>query len=226
MSTVRAAVRRVPFATDIYERSITRMKSLASRRQVQAILASGREIKVDLGGGYSPGRNGWINVDVSREADLFWNLEWGIPFPDAKVDRLYSSHLFEHLTYEQGQALLDECLRVLKPGGSFSVVVPNARMYLQSYLDGTPLPEEYFGWEPAFNRTTAIDAVNYVGYMAGEHRYMFDLENLLHILRAKGFVGVTERTLDSETDRQERDYESIYAIGYKPGPDQPATESA
>lgn len=217
MVDIRATVRRVPFSTDVYEYVMTRARMRRSRAVVQGILDSGREVKLDLGGGYQPGRNGWVNVDVSNEADLFWNLRYGIPFPTARVDRLYSSHLFEHLTYEQGQALLDECMRVLRPGGSLSIVVPNARMYLEAYLSGEPLPEGYLGWEPANNRTTAIDAVNYVAYMAGEHKYMFDQENLLHLLRAKGFERVQQRGFDPETDLQERDFESIYAIGFKPG---------
>ena len=140
----------------------------------------------------------------------------GIPFTDNSVSRIYSSHMFEHLTYSEAQGLLDECMRALKPGGSFSIVVPNAGMYIEGYVGQRDLPSEYFGWEPAYNRTTRIDALNYVAYMAGEHKYMFDQENLLHILTAKGFVNVSARAFDPETDMQERDFESIYAIGYKP----------
>jgi predicted SAM-dependent methyltransferase len=216
MSGLRETIRRVPFATEIFELTTGKAKMVSSRKQVKAILASGQEIKLDLGGGYQPGRNGWINIDISPQADLFWNLQYGIPFPDASVDRVYSSHLFEHLTYEQGQLLLDECMRVLKPGAPFSIVVPNARIYIEAYLAGVELPDEYLGWRPAYNNTTGIDAVNYIAYMAGEHTYMFDLPNLLHILNAKGFERVTERAFDPATDLIERDYESIYAIGYKP----------
>lgn len=216
MSGLRATIRRVPFATEIYELTASKAKMVSSRKQVRALLASGREIKLDLGGGYQSGRNGWINVDISREADLYWDLRYGIPFPDSSVDHVYSSHLFEHLTYPQGQGLLDESMRVLKPGGSFSIVVPNARMYIEAYLGKVELPAEYFGWTPAYNNTTGIDAINYIAYMAGEHTYMFDQENLLHILSDKGFERVVQRAFDPETDLIERDYESIYAIGYKP----------
>lgn len=216
MSGIRQTIRRLPFATELFVYSTSKAKMTSSRRQVKRLLDSGREIKLDLGGGYQPGRNGWINVDVSNEADLFWDLRYGIPFPAGRVDKIYSSHLFEHLTYQQGQVLLDEVLRVLRPGGSFSIVVPNARMYIEAYLGQVDLPAEYFGWRPAFHATTSIDAVNYVAYMAGEHKYMFDQENLLHILRARGFVGVKERRMDPATDLAERAYESIYAIGYKP----------
>ena len=78
------------------------------------------------------------------------------------------------------------------------------------------VPSEFFGWKPAFNETTAIDAINYVAYMDGEHKYMFDQENLLHILQIAGFTDVAARSMDPSIDRPERDYESLYAQGVKP----------
>ena len=153
---------------------------------------------------------------MSKECDIYWDLRLGMPFPNNSVAKIYSSHLFEHLTYTEGQKLMDECLRVLKPGGSFSIVVPNAQMYIEWYTGTREVPPGAFGWLPGYNQTTGIDALNYVAYMAGEHKYMFDQENLLHILRAKGFENVAKRDFDPEIDMAERDFESIYAIGHKP----------
>jgi predicted SAM-dependent methyltransferase len=119
------------------------------------------------------------------------------------------------LTYSQGQILLKESIRLLKPGGRFSICVPNARIYVEQYLGIREVPQDYFGWKPAYNNTTSIDAINYVAYMDGEHKYMFDQENLLHILTSAGLSNVGERVFDPETDRAERDYESLYAIGTK-----------
>ena len=216
MSSLRSTIRaKVPFSTAIYEDVDRRRRMSRSRKQLPAIAARS-PLKLDLGGGYRRGTNGWITVDVSHECDLYWDLRYGIPFADGSVDALYSSHLFEHLAYEDGQALLRESLRVLKPGGSFSIVVPNARLYVDHYTGATELPAEFFGWEPAYNNTTRIDALNYVAYMAGEHKYLFDQENLLHILSAAGFERVSDRAFDPETDMPERDYESLYAIGFKP----------
>ena len=87
---------------------------------------------------------------------------------------------------------------------------------MEHYLGIREVPHDYFGWEPAYNNTTSIDAINYVAYMDGEHKYMFDQENLLHLLTSAGFQDVTERAFDPETDRTERDYESLYAMGTKP----------
>lgn len=217
MSSLRAGIRnRIPFSTELYEMQDRRRRLSRARKQVVEIGNAGTDISLDLGGGDRRGANGWLTVDVTHNCDLYWDLRLGIPFADGRVSRIYSSHMFEHLTYQEGQLLLDECFRVLKPGGSISIVVPNAGMYIEGYLGHRELPEEFFGWEPAYNRTTRIDALNYVAYMAGEHKYMFDQENLLHILAAKGFINVSSRPFDPETDMAERDFESIYAIGFKP----------
>ena len=216
MSTFRESVRRhVPFSTAIYE-DVDRRRRMRASRKLLPTLAQRRPLRLDIGGGYRKGANGWITVDISHECDLYWDLREGIPFADSTVDAIYSSHLFEHLTYEQGQALMKDCLRALTPGGTFSIVVPNARMYIEHYLGQRELPAEYFGWTPAYNNTTRIDAINYVAYMAGEHTYMFDQENLLCVLEQAGFAEVRARAFDPETDMAERDYESIYAIGCKP----------
>lgn len=216
MNTLRGAIRaKIPFSTAIYE-DVDRRRRMSRSRKLLPDLAARRPLKLDLGGGYRRGTNGWITVDVSYECDLYWDLRFGIPFADDSVDAVYSSHLFEHLPYSDGQQLLREAVRVLKPGGSFSIVVPNAQLYIDHYVGARELPPEFFGWSQAFNGTTRIDALNYIAYMAGEHQYLFDQENLLHILSAAGLERVTSRDFDAETDMAERDYESLYAIGYKP----------
>ncbi|MDQ5975336.1 MAG: hypothetical protein QG661_2545 [Actinomycetota bacterium] len=216
LGSLRQRVRTsVPFSTDVYEFVDARRRMAASRRRIAALVSSPRELWLDLGGG-SAGSGGWLTVDMTRECDIFWDLRLGLPFPDGRVSRVYSSHFFEHLSFREGQAMLAECLRVLRPGGSFSICVPNAELYIDGYLGRRELPDEWFGWEPAYNQTTRIDALNYIAYMGGEHKYMFDQENLLHILRTSGFVDVAARSFDPQVDMAERDHESIYAIAIRP----------
>ncbi len=51
--------------------------------------------------------------------------------------------------------------------------------------------------------------------MDGRHKYMFDEENLIHILTSKGFKNVHQRKFDPDIDLKERDFESIYAEATK-----------
>ncbi len=94
--------------------------------------------------------------------------------------------------------------------------MPNARIFIEAYVNSDPLDRDQFlGWTPAFNNTTSIDYVNYVAYMDGQHKYMFDEENLLHILKSKGFRNARLRPFDSDLDLKERDSVSIYAAAEK-----------
>ena len=54
-----------------------------------------------------------------------------------------------------------------------------------------------------------------MAYMAGEHCYMFDEENLVNTLRKVGFTSVELRAFDESIDLKERDFESIYATAIK-----------
>jgi predicted SAM-dependent methyltransferase len=78
----------------------------------------------------------WINIDrvASDRGILAHDLTRGIPLPDASVDGVYHSHLFEHLRPYEGRFLLSECYRVLVPGGVVRVAVPDLEGICTAYL--------------------------------------------------------------------------------------------
>jgi len=173
-------------------------------------------ILLEIGAGNKKGTNGWTTLDTVMGADLQWDLRNGIPFPDSSIDKIYTSHTFEHIPFPSLQILIRECWRKLKPLGSLSVCVPNARFYIDAYLKGKPFRDQSTLWQPGICETgSAIDQLNYIAYMGGEHRYMFDEENLIRILRQNGFEQAELRSFDSTIDAPERDRDSIYAVGIK-----------
>ncbi|MBL7032481.1 MAG: methyltransferase domain-containing protein [Nitrospira sp.] len=186
-----------------------------SRKKISNFLNRENEIFLELGAGDKKGSSGWITIDMTKKCDIFWDLSKGIPFPNESVSKIYSSHFFEHLTFREGQIFLDECLRVLIPGGTFSICVPNARIYIEAYLNSKLDTDKFLGYKPAYNHTTKIDYVNYTAYMDGHHKYMFDEENLVYILKATGMKNVHLREFDPLLDLKVRDFESIYAIAEK-----------
>jgi predicted SAM-dependent methyltransferase len=191
-----------------------------SRRRIKRLLKSNREIYVELGSGSKKGEGKWVTIDHVDGCDIFWDLRNGLPFPDESITKLYSSHFFEHLTFIEGQQFLDECLRVMIPGGIFSICVPNARLYIEAYLRSDTLDSSQF-YKPAYNNTTKIDYLNYQAYMDGHHKYMFDEENLIYILESKGFKNPHIRQFDPSLDLEARDFESIYAEAEKQGSSSP-----
>jgi predicted SAM-dependent methyltransferase len=173
-------------------------------------------IRLELGSGSKSGSNGFVTVDTARGADLYQNLRYGIPLGDNKVEYIYSSHLLEHITFNELKLFLKECHRVLQKDGVFSVCVPNARKYIDSYVKGNFFQEKNLMYQPAvFDTGSLIDQINYIAYMGGEHKYLFDGENLVSLLRTAGFRNVELRSYDAQLDLIERDHESIYAKGIK-----------
>src|SRR5215470_17511906 len=81
-------------------------------------------------------RAGWINVDLFEpQADLQLDLREPFPFPKDTVSLVYSEHFLEHLDYpREVDHLLKESLRVLTPGGQFSVGVPDAAASVRNYM--------------------------------------------------------------------------------------------
>tara|TARA_B100001013_G_C24445697_1_gene377502 strand:+ start:28 stop:633 length:606 start_codon:yes stop_codon:yes gene_type:complete len=191
------------------------LKYLKTKLMIPLYLNKEKKIFIELGSGNKKGENGWLTIDCRDKCDLFWDLNNGIPFPKESISKIYSSHFFEHLNYREAQKLLDESLRVLIPGGKFLISVPNAKIYIEAYVKSSLDKEKFIVWNDAFNNTTKIDYINYIAYMDGVHKYMFDEENLLHILKTKGFKDVKLRQFDPQIDIKSRDYESIYAQGIK-----------
>lgn len=193
------------------------LKRKKTLKEIQKLITNQDIIKLEIGAGEKRINKGWTTLDMrSTKSDIDWDLRMGVPFPDNTVQAIYSSHVFEHFSYQHIRKLLKECYRVLKPEGTFSIVVPNSGFYVSAYLNNTNVSE--IGgdiYKPAFHETTRIDYLNYVGHMNGDHKYMFDEENLIFLLKDTGFRVVNLRDFDASMDKEFRDFESIYALAKK-----------
>jgi SAM-dependent methyltransferase len=62
-------------------------------------------------------RSPFVNFDISKKQPL--------PFEDASVELIYSSHTIEHVATDAVRHLLRECHRVLKPKGGLRITCPD-----------------------------------------------------------------------------------------------------
>ena len=81
-------------------------------------------LRVELGGGRSPLESGILNLDALT-GNPSVDVRQGIPLADGSVAHIRSSDFYEHLTFEEGLALLRECKRVLAPGGVVDFTIPD-----------------------------------------------------------------------------------------------------
>ena len=79
----------------------------------------------------------WENVDIApqdpavRRADI----SQGIPYPDRHFDVVYHSHMIEHIRLHAVPRFLQDCRRVLKPGGIMRIATPDLERLCAAYLD-------------------------------------------------------------------------------------------
>jgi predicted SAM-dependent methyltransferase len=86
----------------------------------------------------------WTNLDFvsTSEQVIAHNLLSGIPFPDHSFDLVYHSHVLEHFSKNDGKKLVEECYRVLKPGGIIRIAIPNLEEIAKNYLKYLELSDQ------------------------------------------------------------------------------------
>jgi len=167
--------------------------------------------KLEIGAGLSKKEN-MLTVDLNLRSDYPFDLRAGLPFPDESVDFIYAEHVLEHFQHMDVKMLLGECKRVMKHGAVLKVSVPDARIYLNAYCNPDGFDHrEFCTFDGGLDYQLRINYVNYMFYMDGYHRHMFDEESLLFTLKSVGFNNVCSREFDSDLDKRVRQFESIYA---------------
>ena len=95
------------------------------------------ERHINIGGGqwYYPR---WENIDymdddtyVDYKLDL--RAKQKLPFQDECAALIFSSHCLEHLSDEDALFTLDECYRIMKPGGLIRIAVPDMDRAFAAY---------------------------------------------------------------------------------------------
>jgi predicted SAM-dependent methyltransferase len=94
------------------------------------------------------------NVDLqSRPGVIGHDLRHGIPFPDQTYDVVYHSTMLSHFRPPEALRFMQECRRVLKPGGVLRVVTEDLEQMCRVYLEmlerawsGDPLAAANHEW--------------------------------------------------------------------------------
>ena len=177
---------------------------IGTHKKVKKVQKMGK-VFLEIGAGSKKGTNGWTTLDIGRDCDICWDLRKGIPFPNNSIDGIYTSHTLEHIPFKDLLKLIKECLRCLKIEGYLSVSVPSAKYYIDAYSSKKYFRKNGEGWGLGLCDTGSfIDQINYIAYMGSEHKYMFDEENLINLLRKCGFSKVSLRDFDSERLKEQR----------------------
>jgi len=139
---------------------------------------------------------------------LIHDLTKPLPFPANGMSAVYASHVLEHLYLVDAQKLLEECKRVLRPGGIIRLVVPDLHAMALDYLSkkegrspcalDNAAAADHLNERLAF-RNPSPPAGNIVFKLYSlwkdfhSHKWMYDGESLARYLRLAGFQEVSRK---------------------------------
>ena len=168
----------------------------------------------------------FVNLDFLWHPgiDVCWDIRRGLPFTNGYFQGAFSEHCLEHFDFVTGLAILREIRRVLAPGASARIIVPDAELYLRVYIQqlagdlttSFPYQNEEArrpGWTPmqSVNRIFYQDRTSPFG-----HCTMYDFGLMRSALLAAGFTRVERRSFMDGRDPQllvdtaSRQCESLY----------------
>lgn len=75
------------------------------------------------------------------------DLSEPLPVGDGVVDAVYSSHMLEHLFFDDACAFLAECARVSRPGAVIRLALPDAEKFARDLLEAGADPDGSAGRE-------------------------------------------------------------------------------
>lgn len=147
-----------------------------------------------------------------------------IPLGEGSVRLLYSSHMLEHLSRPDARRFLGEALRVLEPGGTLRLAVPDLALMAREYAGR--------GDADLFVQRTGLGRERPSGFsgrlrtsLVGdrEHKWMYDGPSLCRLLESAGFegarvvpAGATGAPDPGALDLREREDESVYVEALRP----------
>ena len=153
-------------------------------------------LRLNVGCGGFPLR-GWINIDADPQSaaqDQYRMRVPPLPFADRSVAEVYAGHFFEHLNRRDAGDFLDECYRVLVPGGRLGLMVPDMREVMRRYVLAEPAPAEYpqGTYRDLRDLDELCDFLIFSTAQPSRHQWAYDGYTLSRALQRAGFQVIGE----------------------------------
>ena len=171
-------------------------------------------IKLHLG----CGRNilgGWINTDYNTakfSGSDYLDVTKKFPYDNNSVDYIFSEHMIEHISYQDGKFMLEESFRVLKSGGKIRISTPDLKFLIKLYNeDKTELQKRYIEYsfkEYKLDGNSDTFVINNFHRDWG-HIFIYDEKTLKSLFESIGFFDLKCYGLMESDDEELRGLEHI-----------------
>ena len=164
-----------------------------SARARERVLMQMNDVKLHFGCGprILPG---WVNIDGWHfpGIDFATDLRQPLPFDDAACRLIFTEHVFEHIDTDFRLPVLRELLRVLQPGGTLRIVVPDCEQFANAYIR-----HDLAWFQTVFGGSAGgAEGLNEV-FTMHTHRIIDDWESLSATLQKVGFSHVERSSFNA-----------------------------
>jgi predicted SAM-dependent methyltransferase len=161
--------------------------------------------------------------DAKRSATLLrHDCRKPLPLPPNTADHILCSHFLEHVYPNEAKEILTGFRKILKPGGTLHIIVPDLEYQVNQYVQ-----ERQSGERLAANQLVArtlltksdrgtlkFRALEALGAFGLTHRWMYDVDTIGHLVQEAGFDVRKDITTPSDHVRSD-DPESIHVKAMK-----------
>lgn len=159
----------------------------------------------------------FINLDFAwgPRIDICCDITQGLPLPSRSLDGIFTEHCLEHIAFDACCGVLKECHRVLRPGATLRIVVPDAGLFANLYVQAQAGAAVQFPYARDYPTSTPMMHLNRIFRDHG-HLFAYDVPTLSRLLNECGFVEVVPcsfrqgRNPNLLLDSEVRACESLY----------------
>jgi predicted SAM-dependent methyltransferase len=162
----------------------------------------------------------FVNLDYKwiPGLDVCWNItKFKLPFPDNRFEGVFSEHTLEHIKLPETENLLLEIKRILKPGGTVRIILPDGELYIDIYIRKRNGEDVRMPYIEDFSPMARINGI----FRNNDHQFIFDFLTLKKVLENAGFKNIVKcsfqngKNPDLFIDSEVRVVESFYVEAEK-----------
>jgi SAM-dependent methyltransferase len=178
---------------------------LGDSRTIDKYFQANSVRKLQLGAG-SNTPAGWLNSDIEpSKGEIYLDAASRYPFGDASFQYIFAEHVIEHIPWEAGLRMLQQCYRVLAKGGKIRIITPDLSKFI-TLING-PIDAEARQFLLAKSRAEALlsTAVQNAYIFNREfseygHKFLYDPPTLQKTFELAGFKEIRYRKVTDDTD--------------------------
>lgn len=201
------AIKRVPAYAALRRRfgfviGAVRRSPPFKKRLVAAYLSRHTPAKLHIGCGDNR-LPGWLNTEFElgpARGVLFLDATAPFPIPSDSFDFIFAEHMIEHVPVAGAINMLEECHRILKPGGRIRISTPPLEFLLELMVRPTAEHLRYADYH--YSEYSNDDPLKVPAAILNDyhrkwgHQFIYDRPSLTMLLQRSGFGGIEECALN------------------------------